>query len=343
MNPVPTHFTDASAKPLAMLLAGTLLLSMSPLSHANEQVTFQLDWLPGGDKAPVYVGLAQGFFEEEGLEVRISQGRGSTDAMTKLATRQADIGLADITALMVAQAEGGIPVKGVYSVFSQAPHAFYVLESSGIESVADVEGKRIATSPFTSSNLFLPLLLELNGVDDGDIELIQSDPGTLSPMLLNGRTDVVISWVTDHERYAANARSADESLRVIPWHEAGLEAYATTLVASERFLEERPEVARRFISAYEKAIEYTWENPQEAAEAVHAVVPEVEVEMAASTIEAIRSLVFNDASDAHGLGTFDPERLATTWQWTAEAQDMDPAQLDPESIIDRSFMPGGDS
>ena len=29
---------------------------------AADQVTFQLDWLPGGDKAPVYVGIHEGFF-----------------------------------------------------------------------------------------------------------------------------------------------------------------------------------------------------------------------------------------------------------------------------------------
>lgn len=325
------------------LLAGSLLLSLSGLAQAAERITFQLDWLPGGDKAPVYVGLAQGFFEEQGLDVRIAPGRGSTDAMTKLATGQADVGLADITALMAARAEDGIPVKAIYSIFSQAPHAFYVLEESDIESVADVADRRIATSPFTSSNLFLPLLLELNDVDERSIELIQSDPGTLSPMLLTGRTDVVISWVTDRERYASNARSAGKTLRVIPWYEAGLESYATTLIASERFLEERPEAARRFVDAYARAVEFTWQNPEEAAAAVNAVVPEVEIEMAADTIRAIHSLVYNDASDAHGVGTFDTERLATTWEWTARAQGIDPESLDPESIIDRRFVPEGDS
>lgn len=324
------------------LVAMPVLALMAGLSQAADEVTFQLDWLPGGDKAPVYVGLEKGFFEEEGLDVSVSQGRGSSDAMTKLATRQADIGLSDITALLAARAEQQIPIKGVYSVFSEAPHAFYTLEGSGIDEVSDVAGKTIATSPFTSSNLFLPLLLELNDVDEESIKLIKSDPGALGPMLLTGRTDVVISWVTDYERYAANAREAGKTLKVMPWYEAGLESYATTVIASERFLEERPDVARRFVKAYARAMEYTWENPQEAAEAVHAVVPEVDVAMAADTIRSIRPLVYNAASEAHGVGAFDPERLAATWQWTAKAQELDPAMLDPEEAVDRSFMPGAE-
>lgn len=321
-------------------LSGALLaLAMTGQALAADRVTFQLDWLPGGDKAPVYTGLAQGFFKDEGLDVRIAQGRGSTDAMTRLATGQSDIGLADISALMIARAEENIPVRAVYSVFSQGPHAFYVRADSSIESVKDVAGRRIATSPFTSSNLFLPLLLELHGVDQKGIELIKSDPGTLSPMLLNGRTDVVISWVTDYERYSDNARSAGITLRMIPWHDAGLESYATSLIASERFLEQRPDVARRFIRAYAKAIEYTWANPAAAAAAVNAMVPEVDRDMAERTIRVIRPLVYNPTSAAHGVGAFDPEYLAKTWEWTARAQNMDPARMDPETVIDRRFVP----
>lgn len=308
-------------------------------TFAADKVTFQLDWLPGGDKAPVYVGLEKGFFAEEDLEVTIAQGRGSTDALTKLTTGQADVGLSDLVALLVAKANDDIPVKGVYSVFSEAPHAFYTVKGSGIDSVGDVANKTIATSPFTSSNIFLPLLLDVNSVDEASIKLIKSDPGALNPMLLTGRTDVVISWITDAEKYRSMATEAGKELQVLPWYDAGLEFYATSVIASERFLNERPDVARRFIKAYAKSIEYTWAHPEESAEAVHEVVPEVEVKMAADTIRSIRPLVYNEASEAHGMGAFDPERLATTWQWTARAQAIDPSSFDPEQAVDRSFMP----
>ena len=45
----------------------SVLASMitSASAMAADQVTFQLDWLPGGDKAPVYVGIQEGFFAEE--------------------------------------------------------------------------------------------------------------------------------------------------------------------------------------------------------------------------------------------------------------------------------------
>ncbi|WP_165856394.1 ABC transporter substrate-binding protein [Marinobacter sp. JSM 1782161] len=325
--------------PRALTFA-TLTLG-AQLGFAADKVTFQLDWLPGGDKAPVYVGIEEGFFADEDLEVRVVSGRGSTDAITKLVAGQADVGLSDLVSLLVARAQDdNIPVKGIYSVFSEAPHAFFSVEGSGIESVKDVAGKTVATSPFSSSNLFFPLLLDVNQVDESGIKLVKTDPGALNPMLLTGRTDVVISWVTDTEKYQAMADQAGKTLNVMPWYDAGLAFYSTSVIASERFLEERPKVARRFVKAYAKAIEYTWAHPQESGAMVHAQVPDVDPAMAADTIRSIRPLVYNEASETQGMGAFNPERLATTWHWTAKAQEIDEASFDPETAVDRSFMPG---
>jgi len=73
-------------------LSLSLAFSSMP-ALAADKVTFQLDWLPGGDKAPKYVCIQQGFFADKDLEVSIAGGRGSTDATTKLATGNSDIGL----------------------------------------------------------------------------------------------------------------------------------------------------------------------------------------------------------------------------------------------------------
>jgi NitT/TauT family transport system substrate-binding protein len=308
-------------------------------SYALDKVAFQLDWLPGGDKAPVYVGVERGFFAAEGLEVSIAQGRGSNDAISKLASGNGDVGLSDLVALLLAKAGQTVPVSAVYSQFSKAPYAFYVLDSSPIKTVADVAGKKIATSAFTSANIFLPLLLSTNGVDQNSIQLIKADPGALNPMLIMGRTDVEISWITDSVRNTQQAQKAGKKLRIIPWHDAGLEFYSTAVIASDKFLTERPEVARRFLRAYAKAVAYTWEHPQESAQAVHKMVPEVDAQEAEATINSIRDLVINEVSRRDGLGAFEPTRLATTWEWTAKGQQLAVDSFDPESAINRQFNP----
>ncbi|ELM6622170.1 ABC transporter substrate-binding protein [Vibrio fluvialis] len=318
----------------------TLSLSLacsSASSWATDKVTFQLDWLPGGDKAPVYVGVQQGFFAAEDLDVTILGGKGSTDAITKVATGTADIGSSDIVALLVAKANDNVPVKAIYSLFSKAPYAFYVLNDSSINSIKDVAGKTIVTSPFTSANVFLPLMLKKNGVDEQSVKVLKADPGALNPMLLTGQSDVMISWMTDAVKNQQQAQQAGKQLTILPWYDAGLEFYSSSIIASDRFLNDKPEVARRFLSAYAKAVAYTWAHPEQSAADVHKMVPDVDAEQASDTIKSIRGLVMNEVSERDGVGVFTPARLAETWKWTAEAQNISLGKLDPETAISRDF------
>ncbi|MAM00127.1 ABC transporter substrate-binding protein [Hydrocarboniclastica marina] len=319
----------------AVLGAGLLAQS----AMAADQVTYQLDWLPGGDKSPVYVGVQKGFFEDAGLEVNIATGRGSADAITKIATDQADIGSADIAAVMAARAQDeSVPVKVVYSIFNQAPHAFFTLEKSGIDELTDIQGKKVATSPFTSSNAFLPLVLTENGLPSDAVNLTKADPGALGPMLMNGGTDAIIAWVTNVPLFEDQAEATGNELVVIPWSDAGLELYSSSVVASEKFLSERPDVAKRFIAALDKSIRYTRDNPSEAGAALKSMVPEVDADVAAAQVKATMPLVFNSVSERDGLGALTPERIALTWDWVSQAENLPADSLDPESVIDRSLL-----
>lgn len=327
-------------------IQGSLIAACLGLTHsafAADKVTFQLDWLPGGDKAPVYVAVQQGFFADEDLDVTILQGKGSTDAITKVATGTADIGSADIVALLVAKANDDVPVKAIFNLFSKAPYAFYVLEDSDVHSVKDVANKTVITSPFTSANVFLPLLLRKNNVDETSVTVTKADPGALNPMLITGKSDVMISWVTDTVKNQTQAAEVGKKLRILPWHDAGLNFYSASIIASDKFLQEKPDVAKRFVKAYAKAVEFTWKNPEQSAKDVNVMVPEVDVQQATDTIKSIQGLVINEVSEKDGIGNFTPERIKETWTWTADAQSLDAAKFDPESTISRDFLTGDNS
>lgn len=321
------------------LLCGLVLAATSLSSHAADKVTFQLDWLPGGDKAAIYVCIEQGFCAEEGIEATIAGGRGSSEAITRLATGQADIGSAGISALMAAKAKGEVPVTAVMSKFNKGPHAFYTLADSGIKDIKDVKAKKIATSPFTASNVFLPLVLTDAGLSEADIELTKADPGALGPMLMTGQVDAIIAWVTDVSRYMGQGEAAGKTVTYIPWSTAGLDLYSASIVAADKFLKERPEVAKRFLKAYKKSLEFARDNTAEAAKAVVATVPELKAENVEGSLKDALPLVYNEVSEKLGFGTFDKDRLAVTWERVSKAQGLEIDALDPETIVDRSFLP----
>ncbi|MFN3889560.1 MAG: ABC transporter substrate-binding protein [Beijerinckiaceae bacterium] len=330
-----------SIKRLAGVLgAGAIALAASLTSaSAQDKVVFQLDWLPGGDKAPIYVCINRGFCKEAGLDVSISSGRGSTEAITKLGTGASDIGSAGMEALLAAKAREKVPVVAVMSIFNQGPHAFFTLKGNGVNEMKDVKGKRVATSPFTASNVFLPLVLADMGMSESDIKLTKADPGALGPMLMTGGVDVIIAWMTDVSRYTNQAVAAKREIVVMPWSTQGLNLYSASLVASERFLKERPDVARRFIAAYKKSMEFAKSNIAETVAAVTAVVPELKAPDVEGQLKDMLVLMHNEVSARDGLGAFEPKRLAETWDRTAASLKLDPKSLNPETAVDRSFMP----
>lgn len=318
--------------------AASIAMGLPGAVSAQDLVTYQLDWLPGGDKSPIYVCVQEGFCADAGIEVKIEPGRGSSEAITKLATGSSDIGSAGLGALMAAKATESVPVTAVMSIFNTGPHAFYTTADQGIAKLTDVKGKKIATSPFTASNVYLPLVLADNGMAEADIELTKADPGALGPMLMTGQQDAIIAWLTDVTRYTAQAKEAGKEIVVLPWADAGLVLYSASLVASDTFLSERPDVAKRFVAAFKKSVEFAQANPDKAGEAVAAMVPELDAAYVTSSWGDASALVFNAVTDKDGLGAFEPERVAATWARVAASQGLDPAALDPESIIDRSLL-----
>ncbi|MEY8827702.1 ABC transporter substrate-binding protein [Sedimentitalea sp. XS_ASV28] len=322
-----------------IVIATAMFLAGAASVQAADKVTFQMDWLPGGDKAAIFVCLERGFCEDAGLDVSLETGRGSSESLTKLATGSSDIGNADIGALMAARVTENLPVTAVMSYYNQGPHAFFTLRGNGIEKFADVKGKHLVTSPFTSSNVYLPLVLNDNGLTMDDITLTKTDPGALNPMLVTGRTDAVISWITDVTRYTRQVEDAGREMIVLPWADAGLVMYSGTIVASDKFLAERPDVARRFVAALLESVKYMRENPQDAAQAVNDAVPELDHPTAMGSLQDAIGLIFNEVTERDGLGAFEPERLKATWDRVAAAQGLDADALDPESVVNRNFMP----
>lgn len=323
---------------MRLLIVG-LILTLTAEAWALEKVRYQLDWLPGGDKAPIYVCIEEGFAAQEGLEIVIEPGKGSTQALSKLATNVSDIGSAGLGAFFTAKANEDIPVTAVMSIFNQGPHAFYALKKQGLSTIKSVKGLRVATSPFTSSNMYLPLVLNDAGLKENDVRLLKVDPSTLGPMLVTGRVDAIIAWLTDVSRYTQLAKRAGKEIEYLPWADEGLKMYSATLVASDKFLADRPETAKRFLRAFHKSLAFCKTYPERAAAAVVKQVPELGMEDVTGSLHDALRLIHNEITLTDGLGALEASRVAATWQRVAQAQGLTLKDFDPESAIDRSYAP----
>ena len=316
-----------------------LLLGASAPAVAAEKIVFMIDWLPAGDKAVPYLGVQRGLFAAEGLEVTIQSGRGSSDVVTKLGTGAADLGTGGLAALLQARAQTPVAVKALASIYTLQPDAIFTTEGSGISTLKDLAGKTVATATFSSSNVSWPLVLKANGIDPAKVDLLKADPGALAPMLAAGKVAATINWVTVAPAFVKPLAETGKKLKVIAWSDYGFDGYGLSVFASEKILTQRPETVKKFMRAYMKATAAAIADPMAAAKALKAMVPEVDVEVARAQFAASIPLIVNSISKKDGEGAFEKALLAKTWKWTAEAQNMPLDKIDPETAVDRSFLP----
>jgi NitT/TauT family transport system substrate-binding protein len=307
-------------------------------AKADEKVKFVLDWFPAGYIGFAHVGIKEGFFKEEGLDVSIEIGRGGSDAVARVASGTDDFGAASLSSLMNAAANAPLPAKAVLAIYSKSPDSIVARVGTGIDSIKDLEKKTLATATFSGSNQVWPVIAKNNKLNPDDVNFLKVDNNALGPMLAAGKVDAVISWVTSVPLYSKLAEASGVKLKVIPWSDFGLSGYNWSLIASDKIIKERPEVAKKFVRAFKQSLEFALAHSDQAGMDVHELAPDTDAKTNAIEIEAMRPLVENEISKKTGLGAFDPSLVAETWKWVALSQGYAENKISPESVIDRSLI-----
>jgi NitT/TauT family transport system substrate-binding protein len=326
---------------LASLITAASVVILQPALPAisAEKVRFLLDWFPSGELCFPYVGIKEGFFAAEGLDVAIDIGRGGSDTVVKVATGADDFGGAALNPLMSAAAESKISIKAVMSVYTKQPDAIFMVQGGPITSIKSLAGHSLATATFSGSNAVWPVIAKANGLDPASVNFLKVDNNALGPMLATGRVDATITWVTSVPEVSRLLQQTGKKLGVLPWSDHGLEGYGWSILASEKMMKEHPETVRHFVRAFMKAVEFTAKNPEKAGQDLHDLVPQADLTSNTDEIRATIPLIKNEITDKYGIGTFDPAWLQKTWEWVANAQGYPLDKVNPESLVDRSFLP----
>ena len=100
--------------PLRMFaaLAAAVLLSLgSPaLAQPKDKVVLMLNWYLYSEHAPFFLGKERGYYEQEGIDLDIQEGRGSGVTVQAVAANTATFGYVDVATMIKAAAKGA-PVK----------------------------------------------------------------------------------------------------------------------------------------------------------------------------------------------------------------------------------------
>jgi NitT/TauT family transport system substrate-binding protein len=179
-------------KTVALALAVTL--GAMP-AFANETVKVAVPQRGAWDTSFTELGVGQGFFKDEGLDIEITYTEGGASNEQAIISGSVDIGVATGFLGMIAAYVKGAPVRIISPEATGSPDIFwYVKAASPIKSMKDLHGKTVGFSnPGSSSNLILLTLLKEAGVQDAKAVPVGAAPNGL-PQVMTGQIDS--SWST---------------------------------------------------------------------------------------------------------------------------------------------------
>lgn len=306
--------------------------AMSTAAFAQEKVTFQLNWMAGGANAGFSAAKAEGFYKDAGLDVDVVQGNGSANTAQLVASGQAGLAYADAVAVSQLIAKGA-PMKVVSTIYQSNPNEVLALKKSGIESIDDLKGKKVGVPAGSSQTTMLPLFLDANNLSESDFEMINMPPSSMVPALLTGQVDAILGSMDSYRIQLEN-----QGAELTGWEFAshGVPTVSTSIFASEKFLEENPELVKKFIAASLKGWSFALDNPEKTVEDVSEVFPDTDPKLVTAELAAITPLFCS--GDAKYLGKAEPEHWVRTQDLLSEVGLL-PEGEDPTQYYTNEYLP----
>ncbi|MEM8978022.1 MAG: ABC transporter substrate-binding protein [Pseudomonadota bacterium] len=290
---------------------GAACLVFAGAAQAETDVPFALDWKFEGPSAPYFLAIDNGHFGAAGLDVSISPGSGSLDAIPKVATGAFPMGFADINSVIkFLDQNPGAPVTAVMMVYDKPPFAIIGRKSQGINGIADLEGSVLGAPPPDGAWAQFPVLAKENGLDVSKITVEPVGFPTREPMLAEGKVDSVTGFSFSSYLNAVRLGVPEDDLTTILMADHGVALYGNALIANTDYAAANPEIVKGFVAAVAKGWADAIADPEAGAKAVIARNPAGDVALETRRLQlAIDANVVTDFTMANGMGAIDPARM----------------------------------
>lgn len=232
------------------------------------EVRLALDWVPNTNHTGVYVALANGWYEEAGVDLEVLP-YGNVTPNVLVTSGRADVGISGNQFVMSAAAADE-PVVSIAAILSTNTAALAVLEESGIESPAELDGKLYAAFGGPAERPIIETIIRHAGGEGNFESAVLGTAGF--DALLGGRADFI--WI--YEGWdGVRAQREGIDLRLFNFVDYGIDDhYNPVFTASPEAVEERPEPLRAFLEATRRGYAFASDHPAEAAEMLLETAPE---------------------------------------------------------------------
>ena len=229
-------------------------------SEELKELTVVLDWYPNALHTFIYTAIERGYYEEEGLKVNVQFPSNSTDAISLVAAGRADIGLYYQHDVIQAVAEQGVGIKSIGAVVQSPLNVILSLKDKNITRPVDMEGKTIGYGGTALSEALVKTMVEADGADFSNIELIDVGFDLMSSMT-TGNVDATIGCLINHEVPQMEEEGFEVNYFLV--NEYGIpNYYEAVFLANDEAIENDSDTFAGFLRASKKGFEDFKADPE---------------------------------------------------------------------------------
>ena len=215
-----------------------------------ETVDINVGYMPNyGGLWSLMTAKEKGFFEEEGLNVTMTQFEDGPTIIAAMENGSVNFGY-------IGQGAHKLCVQGNATIIalSHISNGDALIGGPGISTVEDLKGKVVAYSSGTSSEDILRNALAAHNMTMDDIQAMDMDAPSIVTAMMSGGVDACATWSPNSltilegmegtTKLADNMTFSDTTVSLASW------------IATPKYLEENRDVAVRFVRALMKAMDY---------------------------------------------------------------------------------------
>ena len=318
---------------LALVLALVLTFSLvscakssndenKPADEAKE-IIVSLDWTPNTNHTGLYVALANGYYADAGLNVKIVQPpEGDAIAACSSGQVQFAVGYQDLL-LPAFTSETPMEVTAVAALLQHNTSCIVSKKGAGMDTPKGLEGKQYLTWQSPIELAMMKSVVEADGGDFSKVEQIPDVP-TDEAQDVNANPNHAI-WIY-YGWGGINAEVNNIEIDTFFFKDLNpvFDYYSPVLVANNQLIKDDPEAVKAFLAATQKGYEYAVSNPDEAAQILIDSDDTGALDGCEALVKASQKWMADQyVADAPKWGYIDPARWNAFYNWVADEKIID--------------------
>lgn len=287
-------------------------------ADAPVKLTFALDWTQNTNHTGLYVAKDKGYFADAGLDVEIVYIDGDSSAQL-VASGRAQFGIEFQDTLAAAfTADPPLGITAVAAVLQHNTSGIISRKGDGIDSPKGLSGKRYSTWDSPIELAMLESLVEKDGGEWDEVELLPNNITDESGALSSNQTDAI--WIFyGWSGINAELQGFAADYFYLKDLDPTFDYYTPVIIGNNNFMQENPDVTRAFLSAVKKGYEFAVENPDQAAEILIASDETCALAGESELVKESQKWISKEyISDAESWGVIDPARWDAFYNWLNE-------------------------